>query len=99
MRKAGKGNGSKGRLPTEIDDKEDNLMKLDEIKQRMRDHGPTTALAGSRSYVDLSVLKKAQDLLGLAGGRKVRKPITEIDSQDEEELRRILKALGLPLAK
>ena len=62
-------------------------------------HGPTTALAGSRSYVDLSVLKKAQDLLGLAGGRKVRKPITEIDSQDEEELRRILKALGLPLAK
>ena len=74
-------------------------MKLDEIKQRMRDHGPTTALAGSRSYVDLSVLKKAQDLLGLAGGRKVRKPITEIDSQDEEELRRILKALGLPLAK
>jgi len=62
-------------------------------------HGPTTAIAGSRSYIDLSVLKKSQDLLGLAGGKKVRLPITEIDSQDEAELKGILKALGLPLAK
>ena len=62
-------------------------------------HGPATALTGNRSYVDLSVLKKSQDLLGLAGGKRVRGPITEIDAQDEDELRSILKEIGLPVKR
>jgi 4-hydroxy-tetrahydrodipicolinate synthase len=62
-------------------------------------HGPTTAISGNRSYIDLSVIKKAQDLLGLAGGKKVRGPITEIDKHDEDELRGILKELGLALKR
>ena len=62
-------------------------------------HGPTTAIAGNRSYIDLSVLKKSQDLLGLAGGKKVRLPITEIDKKDEDELKGILREIGLALAK
>lgn len=62
-------------------------------------HGPSTALTGNRSYVDLSVLKKSQDLLGLAGGKRVRGPITEIDGQDEDDLRGILKEIGLPVVR
>jgi 4-hydroxy-tetrahydrodipicolinate synthase len=62
-----------------------------------RKYGPTTAIAGSRSYVDLSVVKQGLDLLGLCGG-KVRGPITNIESEDVEELRTVMKDLGLPVA-
>ncbi len=58
-------------------------------------HGPTTALTGNRSYVDLCVLKKCQDLLGLAGGQRVRRPMTQIDARDGEELKGILKQMGV----
>ncbi len=58
-------------------------------------HGPTTALAGNRSYVDLCVLKRSQDLLGLAGGQRVRRPMVEIDAGDGEELKGILKQIGV----
>jgi 4-hydroxy-tetrahydrodipicolinate synthase len=60
-------------------------------------HGPSTAVAGNRSFLGLSMLKKSLDLLGLAGGKKVRGPITEIDKEDEDELRGILRELGLPV--
>jgi 4-hydroxy-tetrahydrodipicolinate synthase len=58
-------------------------------------HGPSTAIAGNRSYVDLSVLKKSQELLGLAGGKRVRRPMTEIDARDGDELKEVLKQIGL----
>lgn len=67
-----------------------------DFKTRMNvKHGPTTALTGNRSYVDLCVLKKAQDLLGLAGGKRVRGPMTEIDAQDDDELKGIMQEMGL----
>jgi 4-hydroxy-tetrahydrodipicolinate synthase len=62
-------------------------------------HGPTTAIAGNRSYMGLSVLKKSLQLLGLASGTKVRGPITEIDAQDVDELKGILREMDLPLGK
>lgn len=60
-------------------------------------HGPTTSLTGTRSYVDLSVLKKAQDFLGLAGGKRVRGPMREIDARDDDELKGVMKEMGLPV--
>jgi 4-hydroxy-tetrahydrodipicolinate synthase len=62
-------------------------------------HGPSTGIAGNRSYLGLSVLKKSLQLLGLASGTKVRGPITEIDAQDVDELKGVLREMGLPLAK
>jgi 4-hydroxy-tetrahydrodipicolinate synthase len=75
------------------------MEKIDlfyDFRDRMNvKHGPTTALAGNRSYVDLCVLKKSQDLLGLAGGKRVRRPMMEIDDRDEDELKGILKEMGV----
>lgn len=75
----------------------DRIDRLFSLRTKANErHGPTTAIAGNRSYVDLSVVKKGQDLLGLCGG-KVREPITTIDDEDVEELRAVMRDLGLPV--
>ena len=52
------------------------------------------AITRGRGVMQLSVIKKAMDILGLCGGR-VRLPLVDITKQETEELRRILEAFGL----
>ena len=61
-------------------------------------YGPTTTILPppyTSSYISISVIKTAMNILGLKGG-KVRVPLNELSKNDYEELERILiEGLGL----
>ena len=63
-----------------------------------QNHGPHTGIPGAgdayTGYMYIGVVKAAMDIMGLSGG-KVRLPLVDINEKEKDELRDILKAMGL----
>ena len=57
-------------------------------------HGPATGVSGGGGSMQAAELKAAMDMLGLRGG-VVRLPLVGITKQEKEELRTILRGMGL----
>jgi 4-hydroxy-tetrahydrodipicolinate synthase len=59
-----------------------------------RQHGRAATISGGGAAMQFGIVKAAMDLIGLAGGEP-RLPLTPITDEEKEELREVLKNLGV----